>query len=124
MTCADNGTEYCGAGGYLNIYQRNGTYTAPSSSSTLAGSVPSTAAAGSTPTATGGPQIKQIIGNWAFQGCRTEATNGRALSSTTYANDTMTLESYAAFCQKYLMFGVEYGRECMFLPAFAQSRLT
>jgi len=119
MTCADNGTEYCGAGGYLNLYQRNGTYIAPSSSSTTPGAAPSTTGTvssttvpGSAPTATG-PAIKQIIGNWVFQGCWTEATNSRALASTTYANDGMTLESCAAFCKGSLMFGVEYGRECM-----------
>jgi hypothetical protein len=125
MTCADNGTEYCGAGGYLNLYQRNGTYISPSSSSTTPGAAPSTTGTfssttvpGSAPTATG-PAIKQIIGNWVFQGCWTEATNGRALASTTYANDGMTLESCAAFCKGSLMFGVEYGRECMSPPFFA-----
>jgi hypothetical protein len=114
MTCSDNGTEYCGAGGYLNLYQRNGTYIAPSSSSTT---VP-----GSSPTATGSA-IKQIIGNWVFQGCWTEATNSRALVGTTYASDGITLESCAAFCKGSLMFGVEYGRECMLTSFFGPTHV-
>merc|ERR1711977_468711 len=41
-----------------------------------------------------------------------ESTTGRALSSKTYADDGMTLESCASFCSPFSMFGVEYGREC------------
>lgn len=112
MPCADNGTEYCGAGSRLNMYQRgNGTIPAPTT--TTGGST-------TAPTATGGPQIKQAIGNWLFQGCYTEATNGRALSKSTFANDSMTLESCAAFCSGSSMFGVEYGRECMFNKTFPE----
>ncbi|RDL34419.1 Uncharacterized protein BP5553_07547 [Venustampulla echinocandica] len=113
MTCKDNATEYCGAGQRLNVYQRgNGTVTPPVTTSDA--SVPGTTTAGATvtPTPTGGPQIKEVIGNWQFKGCWTEATTGRALSSKTYADDAMTLESCAAFCSGFTMFGVEYGREC------------
>ncbi|KAF4635933.1 hypothetical protein G7Y89_g2164 [Cudoniella acicularis] len=132
MTCADNSTEYCGASSRLNIYQRgNGIVSLSSSSSTSSSS--SSLATSSAPTLSGnfsttltssisttqpamptptGPQIKQFVGNWAFQGCWTEGINTRALSSKTYANDSMTLESCAAFCTSYIMFGVEYGREC------------
>jgi hypothetical protein len=115
MTCADNGTEYCGAGSRLNVYQR-GNGTIPGPTTTTSGTT-------TTPTATGGPQIKQTIGNWAFQGCWTEATNGRALASTTFANDSMTLESCASFCTGFKMFGVEYGRKCMCSP-FTPMELT
>ncbi|TVY53083.1 WSC domain-containing protein [Lachnellula cervina] len=103
MTCADNGTEYCGAGSRLNMYQRGNLTTG-------GGSTTGTATPTSTPT--GGPQIKKTIGNWAFQGCWTEATNTRALAGTTYANNSMTLELCASFCTGFKMFGVEYGREC------------
>jgi hypothetical protein len=83
--------------------------------------VPTTTTGGATaPTATSGPQIKQAIGNWLFQGCYTEATNGRALGKSTLANDSMTLESCAAFCTGSSMFGVEYGRECMYNEPFPQ----
>ncbi|PMD40623.1 WSC-domain-containing protein [Hyaloscypha variabilis F] len=111
MTCNDNATEYCGAGNRLNVYSKNGSYT---SSTTLSTSSITGTGTGLTtaPTATTGPQIQQTIGNWAFQGCWTESTTGRALSSNTYAADSMTLESCASFCSAFSMFGVEYGREC------------
>jgi len=111
LTFKDNGTEYCGGPNRLNVYQKNGTYTPPTS--IVSTSTGSTAApGGSAPTSTGGPQLKQTVSNYVFQGCYTEATNGRALSTKTYANDSMTLESCAAFCFPNSMFGVEYGREC------------
>lgn len=65
----------------------------------------------SAPTSTG-PAVKNTVGSYIFAGCYTEATTGRALSSTTYAADSMTVESCMTFCAPYAMFGVEYGREC------------
>lgn len=59
-----------------------------------------------------GPSIKETVGDWTFQGCWTETTEGRALSASTYASDDMTLESCAKFCSGHTYFGVEYGREC------------
>ena len=47
-----------------------------------------------------------------YAGCYTEATNGRALSGSTYYNDKMTVEKCAAACNAYSLFGLEYGREC------------
>ncbi|KAH8812457.1 WSC-domain protein, partial [Xylogone sp. PMI_703] len=49
---------------------------------------------------------------YAYQGCYTEATTGRALSQKSYYNDSMTVELCAAACVGYKWFGVEYGREC------------
>lgn len=63
------------------------------------------------PTSTA-PSVKQNVGNWGFQGCYTETTNGRALSGKTLAEDQMTLEMCADFCGDFSFFGVEYGREC------------
>jgi len=135
---SDNGTEYCGAGQRLNVYQLNST--APTSSLTSSsatgtttsgisttGTIASGTATSSTTTGSAtrssasptGPQISQTVGNYTFQGCWTEATTGRALASKTYANDSMTLESCSEFCTGYTMFGVEYGRECKFLWSFA-----
>lgn len=116
MTCNGNATEYCGAGNRLNVYQKNGTYiptTSSSAASSTSSSAGSTTAPISVPTSTSGPQIKQIVSsNWAFRGCYTEGTNARALANITYASDSMTLESCAAFCVGNSMFGVEYAREC------------
>ncbi|PFH62596.1 hypothetical protein XA68_12848 [Ophiocordyceps unilateralis] len=131
MTCNDNSTEYCGGPSRLNIY-RLGAPSSSSSSSSFSSSAgvgtPSNAASSSrsssfipasttasssfpTPTPTG-PAIKKAVGRYSFQGCWTEATNGRALSGNSYADDRMTLEFCAAFCNGFRYFATEYGREC------------
>ncbi|KPM42732.1 hypothetical protein AK830_g3796 [Neonectria ditissima] len=135
MTCNGNTTEYCGDGNRLNVYQRDDISSSTSTSiassvaassatssttSSIATSVPSITSTSTTTTTTTtsakatatGPQINDKIGTWDFQGCWTEAANGRALNSKTYAKDDMTLDSCAAFCDGYDFFGVEYGREC------------
>lgn len=53
-------------------------------------------------------------GAYKYAGCYTEATKGRALSGKSQANDQMTIENCLAFCQGYVLFGLEYGRECKF----------
>ncbi|KAM3512081.1 hypothetical protein MY11210_004278 [Beauveria gryllotalpidicola] len=139
MLCNDNGTEYCGAGSRLNVYQLGGgnssvssangsktgtLFTAASSAdgngtgsvlTAVTGTTATTTAittSSSTPTPTG-PARKPVVGQtWKLQGCWTEATDARALSDSTYADDEMTLESCAAFCKLSTYFGVEYGREC------------
>lgn len=58
------------------------------------------------------------MGVWAYQGCYTEATSGRALSSKqiygSASNGDMDLEMCASFCfdSDYSFFGVEYGQQC------------
>lgn len=52
------------------------------------------------------------MSGYAYQGCYTEATNGRALSAKSFNYVGMTIESCAANCTAYAYFGVEYGREC------------
>ncbi|KAG9230010.1 WSC domain-containing protein [Amylocarpus encephaloides] len=139
-TCNDNATEYCGAGGRLNIYQKSGiapttlsstsstvsstttsgTSTSSASSSTTSSMITSgTTTSGSTSSVTTstasptGPAIRQLVGNYAFQGCYSEqTTGGRALSSKAYANNSMTLEMCSTFCTGLKYWGVEYGREC------------
>lgn len=93
----------------------------PISSSTT---VPSTTSSSAAPSSTG---VRPQVGNYAFKGCWTESTTGRALSSKTYANDSMTLESCAAFCSAspaFSMFGVEYGRECEYHSLCFEPQLT
>ncbi|TAQ83468.1 hypothetical protein B7494_g8209 [Chlorociboria aeruginascens] len=121
-----NATEYCGAGNRLNVYKLN---SALQPNSSVSSSTLNTSASTISPTSTNtsmpvsitsytatptqsGPAIKYQVGNWAFQGCFTEATTGRALQVSTFANDSMTLELCSAFCAGNSMFGVEYGREC------------
>ncbi|CAI6334186.1 unnamed protein product [Periconia digitata] len=49
---------------------------------------------------------------FAYQGCYYDAAVPRALPSEFLVNDNMTIERCSAFCTKYQLFGLEYGREC------------
>ncbi|XMA20895.1 hypothetical protein WAI453_013686 [Rhynchosporium graminicola] len=135
IVCGDNSTEYCGAGSRLNVYQKgaaassstsrsvtlsSSSFVVPSATSVTnsssvtassSGVLSSSTSSSGAPTPTG-PSIRQTVGKYSFQGCWTESTTGRALASSTYDSDLMTLESCATFCSSYSYFGVEYGREC------------
>jgi len=141
MLCSGDSTAYCGAGNRLSVYVKNGTAVQPlsstssmvwssssasqsSSSTPLPGSSslstvmvassipPPLTSSSSTPTQTG-PVIKQTIGAYTYQGCYTEATHMRALSSASYYNYTgMTLELCFTGCAGSTYWGVEYGGEC------------
>ena len=108
MVCSGNSSEICGGPNRLNVYdyQMQVPIAVPTTTTT--------SAAGSTtpsqPTGTSPPGA--ISGIWTWYGCQTEATGIRALSSSTFAEDTMTLEACAAFCNGYVYFGAEYAREC------------
>lgn len=129
MTCNDNSTEYCGGPSRLNVYRLGSP--AGSTSSTGMSTSSSTASTPRTPSSTTvvttstttssssssaltptGPAVKKTVGRYSFQGCWTEATNGRALGGNAYADDKMTLESCAVFCNGFRYFATEYGREC------------
>lgn len=55
---------------------------------------------------------KATVAGYELVSCWTEGTGVRALSASTYSDDSMTLESCAEFCAGYKYFGAEYGREC------------
>ncbi|KAK3327277.1 hypothetical protein B0T19DRAFT_158185 [Cercophora scortea] len=95
MVCSGNPSEYCGAGNRLELY-----------------STTATRSTSATPTPTGSLARKPTVGSYTLVGCQTEATAGRALAADSYAADSMTLESCAAYCSAYTYFGTEYGREC------------
>ena len=90
ILCAGDSLEYCGGPVRLSVYALNTTLAPP------------------TPT----PAIKPTVGPYTYYGCQTEATDMRALSSATFASDSMTLELCESFCSGYKYWGVEYGREC------------
>ncbi|KAK1754788.1 putative fungistatic metabolite [Echria macrotheca] len=96
MSCAGDPTQFCGAGNRLELYMTTATRT---SSATV-------------PTPTGTLARKPTVGAYTLIGCQTEATASRALTGTAFADDTMTLDLCASFCDGYLYFGTEYGREC------------
>lgn len=110
MTCAGNSTEYCGGANRLNAYQLNATAassTSSAASGTLSGSTTPTTSTAPTPT---GPAVVQKVGNYAFQGCYSEATGQRALTGAGFANDSMTIELCASNCVGFSWFGLEYGK--------------
>ncbi|KAI0157215.1 WSC-domain-containing protein [Xylariaceae sp. FL1272] len=53
------------------------------------------------------------VGNWKYLGCANEI-DGRALTGSSYSDDSMTIESCQAYCLKnnFPLAGLEYGREC------------
>lgn len=71
-----------------------------------------------------------LIPGYGYEGCFTEATQGRALTGSSFYDDYMTVEKCAAACSNFAFFGVEhvltshilkhrkltsnirYGREC------------
>lgn len=140
IVCVGNTAEYCGGSSRLNVYQLNAVSSSTTTSTTTTISLSSTtsspvtpitsssdsssstsaslstttttttsSSASATPT---GPVVKQTVGAYTFQGCYTEWPVGRTLNLRSYANDSMTLESCAAFCTGATYFGAEYGREC------------
>lgn len=130
MTCSGNATEICGNGNRLTLYSVAGQASLSSSSSlpssssaaqssaqsslsspALSSSANPTTTSTSLPTPTGPINI-QSAGNFNYTGCYTEATTGRALTGSTFANDGMTVEKCATFCAAYTYMGIEYAREC------------
>lgn len=91
--CSGDATEFCGSGNRLELYST--TATRPISSTTSAA-----------------PSHKPTVGVFDFVGCQAEATGARALGQASFADDTMTLGRCASFCDAFVYFGAEYGREC------------
>ncbi|PFH59316.1 hypothetical protein XA68_12517 [Ophiocordyceps unilateralis] len=75
-------------------------------------SVPTTALVPPTPTPAVVAQHRPAVGGYRLVSCWTEGNKTRALSGTTFTNDTMTLDKCMEFCSKYNYWGTEYGREC------------
>ena len=105
--CPGNANELCGAGGRLQLYQKNSSL--PTSSSGVLPTMTSTAV--STPT---GPATVQSITGWSYVGCYTEGTSDRALNGleNPVSSNKNTVEVCGAACAGFTYFGVEYGSEC------------
>ena len=84
MPCNGNTQEICGGPNRLDVYN-NHKYV---------------------------PTSNPNITGYTYQGCYNEPAGGRALTSSSTASDSMTVESCASFCDGTNYFGVEYGREC------------
>ena len=109
VTCQGNPLEYCGGGNRLNAY-----VSVPSNTTTITTSATSSSATASSTNAPTPSTVPLTSGPYAFVGCYSEATNGRALSGT--ANLTAkSVDNCASFCAAngpYTYFGVEYFGEC------------
>lgn len=66
FACAGNSAEKCGAGNRLSVYKKSGTGTGSSTTTTKAGSTPTTTPAGP---ATPGPQKTGLPTGWVYSGC-------------------------------------------------------
>lgn len=110
-SCIADTTQACGgAGTYISIYYDQTKYTPDAGAIPLFGSttgsiitptgtsIGTTSVATPTPSPTGGPVIVPSVGAYSYVGCYSEATTERALTSKSYANDSMTIESCTAFC--------------------------
>ena len=88
--CPGDGLDRCGAPGYLSIFYDPTKYVA-----------------GTNP-ALYGPQTIQAVGNYVYQGCYSEATTGRALSSLTPSAPSggFTIEICRTACAAFLYFGM------------------
>jgi iron transport multicopper oxidase len=99
FACPGDGTDACGAAGYLSVYYDPTKY--------IAGTDPSLY----------GPQTVQVVGNYNYQGCYSEATTGRALAGLRPATPPggYTVELCETACQGYTYFGMEYSNEVSLL---------
>ncbi|KAF2402400.1 WSC-domain-containing protein [Trichodelitschia bisporula] len=79
--------------------------TSSSSSSSFSSSSRTTSVR-PTPTAT------PSVASYTHQGCYNETTSGRALSSLSTTNSSMTPQLCATYCNAYAWFGLEYSSEC------------
>lgn len=127
MLCNGNSTEYCGGPNRLNLYNFEGQFEPPSTTTTTpAPTDPDATEIGGDTTSSltavpTGPSHPETVGAFTWYGCQTEATGIRALSSLATASDAMTLETCETFCAGYTYFGTEYSRECKIIHAMAWS---
>ena len=56
------------------------------------------------------PSVPAVINSFDYISCYTEATNGRALTGLSLADNSITLQTCASNCTDFVYFGVEYAR--------------
>lgn len=94
--CYGNKNQTCGDYGFESIYQSVPLKPEPSNQAVVAG-------------------------KFEYKFCAIDYNDARVLSDNTEANDAMTVEMCAAFCDSYSYFGVEYGKECYCGNSFSGS---
>lgn len=86
-TCAGDEWTYCGAPYRLELYRDSDAKA-------------------------GDPEQPALAGDYVLVGCQTDHGGNRSLKDKTMADDEMSNELCATFCQGFKFFGTEYGREC------------
>lgn len=96
FACPGDLNDACGGTGYISVFYNPTEY--------IAGTDP----------ALYGPKTISSVGNYNYQGCYSEATNGRALAGLSPPAPTtgFTIELCAASCKGFTYFGMEYANEC------------
>jgi hypothetical protein len=115
MPCPGKPLENCGNGNRLSLYSLGGKspLSTNSSTTTMPGGAQTASAATSMASQTAtGPISVPSAGAFAFRGCLTEGSAGRALAATSTNSGSMTIAMCAAFCSSYQFMGVEYSSEC------------
>ncbi|CAG8976444.1 hypothetical protein HYALB_00008033 [Hymenoscyphus albidus] len=93
-------------GNRLNVYIKNGTVPPPSSTAPGPGTTP-------TPPTTPPTQATGLPTGWQYDGCYTEGTTGRALTTMVFESGTNSVESCVNTCiaQGYTVAGMEYSSQ-------------
>ncbi|KAI9756906.1 MAG: hypothetical protein M4579_003660 [Chaenotheca gracillima] len=102
MTCAGNATEICGGPNGLTLYFSN---------TTDASTPPTDPPTDPQPTGPPGVSFVENLGNFTYQGCKTEV-DGRALTGKAIAAPDMTIEYCMSNCTGFSYFALEYSDEC------------
>lgn len=87
LVCGGNSSECCGSGNRLSLYLD----------------------AEKEPVE---PEHPPTVGRYEFLGCTTELPGVRALTDQNLAEEAMTNQVCADFCDGYMFFGTQYGVEC------------
>ncbi|KAI9826107.1 MAG: hypothetical protein M1832_000556 [Thelocarpon impressellum] len=104
FTCPGNLNQFCGAGNRLELYQIDGTAPTPTPTATTTAT-----------TATGTGSATGLPAGWAYAGCYSEGSTGRAITAYQAPdNAALTIESCVQTCVGlgYPVAGMEFSSQC------------
>ncbi|KAK8133479.1 glyoxal oxidase N-terminus-domain-containing protein [Apiospora sp. TS-2023a] len=103
MACNGDSTQICGGSSRLSVWSLIGSGSNPTSTISTKPSEP---------TSTGSPAV--LPAPWAYKGCYTEGSSGRAFLNQQPDSQTLTVESCVEICVGlgYAVSGMEYGAQC------------
>ncbi|KAI1203614.1 copper radical oxidase [Nemania serpens] len=103
--CNGDASSVCGGADRLSVWSLIGSGFNPTESVFAAPSAPSPSPLGTVPS---------LPGTWAYKGCYTEGSNGRAFATQQPDSDDLTIQSCVATCISagYGVAGLEYAAQC------------